>query len=171
MTMADCDARLGYAFGFTQDDLRANQKERLTDNQVEVLQAQQQVFTLLLIVLGFALFVIIVVSCTWMEKNLQNYFSAGLLAVAVLGVLGYIAKKFIDYQKDIKQAKVECVCGDIGLDIIASRFSAHYTLELDIHRFHLSSKEQLFAFENGGHYCIYYAPNSRHILAAESQRM
>jgi hypothetical protein len=167
--MVDQNTRLEYAFGFTQDDLHANQKGRLADNQVEVLQAQQQIFIPLLIVVGFALFVIIVVSCAWMEKNLKNYLSAGILAVAVIGAFGLIAKKFIDYQKDIKQAKVECVCGDIGLDIIASRFSAHYALELGSYRFQLRSKEQLFAFENGGHYCIYYAPNSQHILAAEAQ--
>lgn len=167
--MTNHDERLGYAFRFTQDDLRVNQKERVAENQVAILQAQQRLYGLLLIGACFALILIVVVSYVGMSINLENCFVAGVLILAVLIALTYVGKKFADYRNDIKQAVVKRMCGEITLDIIASRHGANYYLALEGRRFRLRSKEQLLALRHHETYCVYYAPHSRHILSVEAQ--
>ena len=167
--MTDHDARLEYVFGFTHDDLRANLGERLTDSQIAVLQVQQRNYGLLLIVVCVVLVLIIVTSYAGMSINLENCFGAGILILAVLIALIYVGKKFIDYRNDIKQAVVKRLCGEITLDITASRYGARYYLALEGRRFRLRSKEQLLALRDQEAYCIYYAPKSRCILCVEAQ--
>jgi len=167
--MTDHNTRLEYAFGFTHDDLRANQRERLTDNQATILQVQQRNYGLLLIVMCVVLTVIVVASYAGMSINLENCFGAGILILAVLIALIYVGKKFVDYRSDIKQAVVKRLCGEITLDITASRYGASYYLALEGRRFRLRSKEQLLALRDQEAYCIYYAPKSRCILCVEAQ--
>jgi len=167
--MTNHDERLGYAFRFTQGDLRVNQKERVAENQVSILQAQQQIYGLLLIVVCFALIVIVIVSSAVMSINLENCFVAGIFILAVLIALIYVGKKFADYRNDIKRAVVKRLCGEITLDITASRYGASYYLKLERQRFRLRSKEQLLALRDQEAYCIYYAPHSRYVLSIEAQ--
>lgn len=166
--MTDYHVRLGHAFRFTQDDLYVNQKERVAEDQVAILQTQQQIYGFLLIVVSFALIVIVVISSAVMSINLENCFVAGVFILAVLIALICVGKKFADYRNDIKRTVVKRLCGEIALDITASRYGARYYLVLEGRKFRLRNKEQLLALRDQEAYCVYYVPNSRYILSVEA---
>lgn len=169
--MTNHNERLEYVFDFIQGDLRANQRNRMTNHQIKILEERQKFYGLMMIGMSIILIIITVIVCAGKMATLDAYFAAIIFFVAGLVALGYMGKKFISYRKDTKQATVECVCGEISLDIAASAYFGnrllHYELTVETQTFRLESQEQLLAFENGSFYCIYYAPHSKHVLAAE----
>lgn len=165
--MTDDDMRLRKAFGFTQDDINANRNGHLTERQLLELGDLYRgniIFTVVIIlVLVFLAFYVLTV----------EFSLTGFTIVLCLLVLGFLAVVWIDPQKwrnARRSNSVAILCGQIRLSIVRyGRYKATVCrLRIKDQKFEIE-RRQLLALRDYGTYCIYYVPNSRHILSIEAQ--
>ncbi len=94
--------------------------------------------------------------------------TAGLVVIilACVALYAFCWFKRADYQSDLDERIVYATEGRIRLVLDEERNNARYLVSVGSLTF-VVGKQTFLAFKNGDPYRIYYAPNSKRIVAAE----
>lgn len=165
--MTDDHYRLRRAFGFTQEDLDANRRGRLTARQVSFLASRYRRSVAL------AGATVIVLSSIALGAIISECNTTGLVIVLCLAVIGFIIVMSIDpqaWQKDIRSNSVKCICGEVRLSIVTTGSGHHrstsYRLRVQEHKFYINA-DQFTLLKNNEAYRVFYTPNTERILSFE----
>ena len=157
------DSSLAAQLGFSPDDLAANRNGKLSDYQRGRLRFMLLRDTLLYGLFALVPFVILVVLLT---AQSSSPFVLLILALLVLAFVVYIVNLQRSTRADLS-GEVKVVTGRVDLRDVGRGI---YRIGVGQQNFQVSAKVY-YAFADGRFYRVYYTPNLKTILSAESAEL
>jgi hypothetical protein len=159
--------RLATALKFTEDDLLANQRGRISDTQRQAYLPPAVSRIAIYVVLGHAVLLLGIFGTIAVIVNKPAMWGV-LLIVSGLALLPFFVSRgeFLRrpvVQDDVARGKVASVCGMVELPYENNR----YGLRIENTTFNNLTLKVWGAFSPQKTYCIYYLPQSQIILSAE----
>ncbi len=159
------------AIGFDAGDLAMNQAGTFSETQRRRLQNWWMFWTLGLaaaVIVGAGMSALLFLAILFAPPSVALKIAAGLVAIILACVVLYAFCWFkrADYLDDLDECIVYGAEGRIRLILDEGRNNARYLVGVGSLAF-VVSKQVFLAFKNGDPYRVYYAPNSKRIVAAE----
>ena len=159
------------AIGFDAGDLAMNQAGTFSETQRRKLENWRIFWTLGLaaaVIVGAGMSALLFLAILFAPQSVALKIAAGLVAIILACVVLYAFCWFkrADYLDDLDECIVYAAEGRIHLILDEGRNNARYLVGVGSLTF-VVGKPTFLAFKNGDPYRIYYAPNSKRIVAAE----
>lgn len=157
------EERLMIAFAFDEDDLEANEKGYLSQDQFGQLQAKYKKSILELLLLSFFALVL----SPLIFSAISTLIMSLVVSVAVLAVLGFaLVPNIYRLRKDLNENRVLVSEGRIELSDKHEQDGIRYFLYVNQIRFPISKKRHS-ALKNWDPYLVYYTPHTKRIMSVE----
>jgi len=147
---------------FTQHDLNANRRGRLTDRQRAHLQMQRDA-TSALYSTGAGLLIGLAAVCIGLTQTASKFYVELLFVIPTAFLLAYIIQLWINFTLDLRARRVDAVS---GCALAQPILRVQTRLHIGSLNFALSDRVAR-AFQNGSAYRVYYARRSKTILSVE----
>lgn len=162
-------------FEFTEEDLQENEAGNLTAKQIKrlnklYLQTHLSGFTVTVLITLFSGILCVPVAFNANLSAIERIVLILCFSVFPALFIFWHYIKWVRLGLAQEYKKVNKCCGMIVLRHPRKRQVNVHTAKAGIHRFIITSS-QFFALENGASYCIYYAPNTKYILAVKPLEM
>lgn len=159
------------AIGFDAGDLAVNRAGTFSEDQRRKLENWRMFWTLGLaaaVIVGAGVSAILFLAFLFAPQAVALKIAAGLVVIilACVALYAFCWFKRADYLDDLDERLVYATEGRVRLALDEGRNNARYLVSVGSLTF-VVGKQAFLAFKNGDPYRIYYAPNSKRIVAAE----
>ncbi len=159
------------AIGFDAGDLAVNRAGTFSETQRRKLENWRMFWSLGLaaaVIVGASMSTFLFLAFLLAPQAAALKIAAGMVVIilACVALYAFCWFKRADYLDDLEECIVYSAEGFVRLTLDEGRNNARYLVSVGTLTF-IVSKQAFLSFKNGDPYRIYYAPNSKHIVAAE----